>query len=115
MHRLLEIGEIVEDGDQEYIYNHEEEKSDWYGVSVLDMGEAVQKGLDPPIRRKMKDKTLGKIVKANQDLVMAMKEIHDDADHIIGSDDPDTVFMQDAHSIRKTAKKALKKFRDNIA
>lgn len=50
MYRLLEVGEIVEDEDQEYNV----ETHDWDDVSVEFIGEAVQEYIDPPVRREMK-------------------------------------------------------------
>jgi len=115
MYRLLEVEEIIKAGDQEHLFNHEFEEYGWYEVTELNVGDTIESDDDIPVRRKMTDKTIGKIVKANQDLVIALKEIHDEADHIIGSDRPISVFLEDAHSIRNTAKKALKDFHDNLA
>jgi hypothetical protein len=48
--------DIIREGDEEYLYNHELEEWGWYEVSVLSMGEHFQTGLDIRIRRKRKQK-----------------------------------------------------------
>jgi len=56
---LLNVGDIVEDGDQEYSPDRIDMLDDsvshpkWHDVSVTFIGEAVQEN-DPPVRRKMK-------------------------------------------------------------
>jgi hypothetical protein len=55
-YRLLNIGEIVEDGDEEYSSDELMDDVDcpcpeWRPVSVTFIGEAVQEAIDPPIRR----------------------------------------------------------------
>ena len=48
--------DIVREGDQEWIYNDEENEWAWYEVTCLTMGEHFQEGLDVRIRRKRKRK-----------------------------------------------------------
>jgi len=56
---LLNVGDIVEDGDQEYspegidMLDDSVSPLEWHDVSVTFIGEAVQEN-DPPVRRKMK-------------------------------------------------------------
>jgi hypothetical protein len=55
-YRLLNIGEIVEDGDEEYSSDELMDDVDcpcpeWRPVSVTFIGEAVQEAIDPPVRR----------------------------------------------------------------
>lgn len=55
---LLDVGDIVEDGDEEYSENEIFMKQDcpqpqWRPVTVEFIGEAVQE-IDPPVRRKCK-------------------------------------------------------------
>jgi len=59
---LLNVGDIVEDGDQEYspegidridMLDDSVSHPKWHDVSVTFIGEAVQEN-DPPVRRKMK-------------------------------------------------------------
>ena len=60
MYRLLEVGEIVEDGDEEY--SADELMDDplcpepkWRPVAAEFIGEAVQEYIDPPVRRKIEN------------------------------------------------------------
>jgi len=47
---------VIREGDEEWIYNHELEKWGWYEVTCLSIGEHFQIGLDIRIRRKKKEK-----------------------------------------------------------
>ena len=51
-HHYLSERDIIREGDEEYIYNHELEEWGWYEVTCLSTGEHFQKGLDIRIRRK---------------------------------------------------------------
>lgn len=62
---LLNVGEIVEDGDEEYsaIDNgFVVEPYKWRSVAVEFMGEGVQE-IDPPVRRRIKKSELEKYLK----------------------------------------------------
>jgi hypothetical protein len=54
---LLNVGEIVEDGDEEYIEDELDDvdcpEPSWRPVSVNFIGEYVQE-IDPPVRRRIK-------------------------------------------------------------
>jgi len=50
---LLTENDIIQDGDEEWIYDAKLDDWHWREVSCLSMGEYFQKGLDVKIRRKV--------------------------------------------------------------
>jgi hypothetical protein len=53
---LLDVGDIVEDGDQEYKPDEHYENNapyNWFNIFRMRIGEVIQEN-DPPVRRKVK-------------------------------------------------------------